>query len=490
MRKILGETLPRLGAGNRRYVWALALSALSALSAGAQQADPVLMRVGDMSVQRSEFEYAYNKNGGVEGAVESKTVEEYADMFAAYKLKVVAALRARLDTLTSFQREFHQYRDEQLTPFLTDPTYIDSVVRSIYTGYEKRLGGQQLIRPSHILLLVKQNASEEQRAAVRQRIDSLTKVVAAGGDFADLARRYSQDPGSARQGGLLPWLGPGMTLKAFDEAAYALKKGEISPAPVETEVGYHLIQMTDRKDLESYEELLPNILESLRAQGIENASAEARIARMVAASDGRLSREAVLDSVLQAHQDSVELRCLVQEYHDGLLLYEAAKRTVWDPAEADREGQAAYFKKNRKHYAWTEPRFRGFVLHAKTADGYKAAEKLLRKFAAGDWRGQLKTTLNKDSVMVRVSGPFLARKGDNGYIDHYAFGAERRPEMKGFPLSGVVGKVQKQPKTYVDALPDLLSDYKAQKETEWVEQLRREIPVEIDQSVLATVNKH
>ena len=69
------------------------------------QDDPVVMRVNGQPVLRSEFEYNYNKNNS-EGVVDKKSVEEYAQLYADYKLKVMAAKDARLDTLSSFQKEF------------------------------------------------------------------------------------------------------------------------------------------------------------------------------------------------------------------------------------------------------------------------------------------------------------------------------------------------------------------------------------------------
>ena len=73
------------------------------------------MKINGTPVLRSEFEYSYNKNNS-EGVIDKKTVEDYVDLFVNYKLKVVAALDAKLDTLTSFKNEFAQYRDQQLRP--------------------------------------------------------------------------------------------------------------------------------------------------------------------------------------------------------------------------------------------------------------------------------------------------------------------------------------------------------------------------------------
>ena len=88
--------------------------------------DPVVMTVAGVDVPRSEFEYSYNKNN-TDGVIDKKTVEEYVELFVNYKLKVQAALDARLDTTTSFRQEFAQYRDQQIRPtFVTDEDMLDS----------------------------------------------------------------------------------------------------------------------------------------------------------------------------------------------------------------------------------------------------------------------------------------------------------------------------------------------------------------------------
>ncbi len=83
----------------------------------AQSNDPVVMTVAGVDVPRSEFEYSFNKNNG-EDVVDKKSVEEYVDLFVNYKLKVAAALDAKLDTMSSFKEEYAMYRDQQVRPTL------------------------------------------------------------------------------------------------------------------------------------------------------------------------------------------------------------------------------------------------------------------------------------------------------------------------------------------------------------------------------------
>ena len=89
-----------------------AMLLLSVLSAWAQT-DPTIMTIDGKPVSRSEFEYSYNKNNS-EMVVDKKSVAEYVDLFINYKLKVLAAEEAGIDTTQSFKKEFLSYRDQQI----------------------------------------------------------------------------------------------------------------------------------------------------------------------------------------------------------------------------------------------------------------------------------------------------------------------------------------------------------------------------------------
>ena len=99
-----------------KSIFLVAVLALGSAAAMAQD-DPTIMTINGQPVSRSEFEYSYNKNNA-DGVIDKKTVDEYVDLFVNYKLKVAAAIDAKLDTLTSFKKEFAQYRDQQIRPSL------------------------------------------------------------------------------------------------------------------------------------------------------------------------------------------------------------------------------------------------------------------------------------------------------------------------------------------------------------------------------------
>ena len=474
----------------KRTITALSL-ALASLAVNAQ--NPVLMTVNGKDVTRAEFEYAYNKNNNVEGAVEQKSIDEYVDMFINYKLKVAEAESLHLDTLQSFRDEFHTYRDMQLTPHLVDQAFIDSVAHSLYNRQVEAIGGKDLLDCSHILLIVKQTASEAEKENAARRADSIYNALLAGADFAELAMRLSEDPGSAHNGGKLPTLYPGMTIPEFETEAYALAAGCLSK-PFLSPVGYHIIKMNERKQFESFETLYPNIIAALKRQNIEEASAQAKIDKLIAQT-GK-SREDILLGVLDEQKIlTPDLEYLVQEYYDGLLLYEVAKTRVWDAAAEDTASLEKTFKKNKKKYAWTEPRYSGFVISAKTPEAALATQNLLKKGlpAGKDLRTFLKETLNKDSVVVMVSGPYLAKQGENSTIDNLGFGDKTRevkPLRKGYIYTTITGKKQKQPKTYLDVKSEVVADLQQQLENEWVTELRKKFSFSVNKDVLKTVNNH
>lgn len=475
-----------------KKIFAILGLALGCTAMQAQQNDPVIMTVNGKDVTRSEFEYHFNKNQDTEGAVEDVPLEQYVDMFVNYKLKVAAAEAARMDTLTSFNEEYRKYRDMQITPSLVDEEYIDSVARSLYQRSVDALAGRDLLRPAHILLLARQNASAEDRTKARVRIDSIYAALQGGADFSELARTLSQDPGSARQGGELPWIGPGNTIPEFEEAAYQLQAGEMSPV-VETPIGFHIIKMLERKQFEPYDSLRTQIITSLKRQNIEEVSAQAKLQKLID-STGQTREEILLKQLAELEKTDPSLHWLVREYYEGLLLFEVMKRDVWDVADANTAGHTAWFKahKKEKDYKWEKPHFRGFVYHLTRDDKnlHKQMKAFFKQYGNGDWRTELKNSINKDSIVVSVHGPYVVAQGENAYADEAVFGQPQTRPLKKFPYIGYYGQVLKQPKVYTDVKQQVMDAYKMEQERLYVEQLRKRFPFSVNQDVLKTVNNH
>lgn len=454
-------------------------------------ADPVIMTVNGVPVTRSEFEYSYNKNNS-EGVIDKKTVDEYVDLFINYKLKVAAALDAKLDTLTSFKEEFAMYRDQQVKPSFVENADLMAEARKVYDDTKANIGPQGLIMPAHILLRLAQKAPKAEQDKAQLRIDSIYRALQQGADFAELAKKLSQDPGSAARGGVLPWLGPGQTLPEFEKEAYALQPGQMSK-PFLSPAGYHIILMKERKQLEPFDSLKTDILRFLEQRGVRERIADENINKVAAASNGKLTRQQVLENRAdELSEKDPELKNLIREYHDGLLLYEISTREVWDKAAKDEAGQEAYFKAHRKKYNWDEPRFKGMAYHVKNKADVKAVRNCVKNVPFDQWAERLRKTFNNDSIIrIRVEKGIF-KKGDNALVDKKIFKQNVTvTPLKDYPIDATFGKkLKKGPEDYTDVKQLVIADYQDAMEKEWVAQLRKRYAVTVNKEVLKTVNKH
>ena len=466
-------------------------SLLMSMSAGAQSSDPVIMTVNGEPVLRSEFEYSYNKNNS-EGVIDKKSVKEYVDLFINYKLKVCAALDAKYDTLKSYQEEFAQYRDQQVRPLLVTDDDMEAEARKIYDETVERIGPDGLIKTSHILLRVEQQAPKEKWDEVRLRADSVLQALKDGADFADLAKRVSQDPGSARNGGQLPFVQRGQFVKEYEDAAFALQPGEMSGV-VQSAFGYHIIKMDERKMMEPFEFHHDNILKFMEQRNLRDQIAMQKIDTLVARSNGAFTKEQFMEQKAEelSAKDS-DLKYLIREYHDGLLLYEISNQLVWDKAAKDEKGLEKFFKKNKKKYAWDEPRFKGMAYHVKQQSDVKAVADCVKKLAFDKWADALRTTFNSDSVIrIRVEKGIF-KKGDNALVDSAVFHKDTTvTKLKDYPIDATYGKILKKgPEDYTDVRGLVVADYQEMLEKEWVAQLRRKYTFSVNDDVLNTVNNH
>lgn len=464
-----------------------ALSFIAGLTMFAQSDDPVIMRINGQAVTRSEFEYSFNKNNA-DGVIDKKSLEDYVPMFVNFKLKVEAAKEAKLDTLKSIQKELKGYREQLVLPTIVDSAYIEREARNTYNRTAQRFGGEDLLTASHILVALKQNATQDEIKAAKVKIDSIYNVLVAGADFAEVAKVCSDDKASAVKGGTLGQFGKGMMIPDFEKAAYSLQKGEMSE-PVLTTVGYHIIKVVDRHPFEPYEFHRANIIKFLEARGIKQVAANAYV-DSVAKLDG-LTREAEIDKLYDSlMRNDLDTRYLAQEYYDGTLMYEISKSTVWDKAAQDTKGLEEYFKDNKKKYKWDSPRFKGIVIHAKDEATLEEAKSLLKGVKEEMWARTLTDKFNNDSVKLVRLGKGVYKEGDNSYVDYLVFKKGEKKELKGFPYTDVYGNLLKKPRTYLDVKGQVTTDYQSKLEKEWIEELRNKYTVEIDESVLSTVNKH
>jgi peptidyl-prolyl cis-trans isomerase SurA len=185
-----------------------------------------------------------------------------------------------------------------------------------------------------------------------------------------------------------------------------------------------------------------------------------------------------------------DFRLLMQEYHDGILLFEVSNNEVWEKASKDTEGLAAYFEANKDKYTWDKPHFKGRVIHAKSQVIMDKAKQVLITQPADSIDKYLRQ-LNDSIVNVKFDkGLFV--QGDNVFVDYYSFKTGDQPVSDAnFPYAYVAGKMLNYtPEEYTDVRGLVTADYQEYLEKAWIAALRAKYPVKVNQKVLSTVRKN
>lgn len=443
----------------------------------------------------------------------------------------------------------------QISPVFEDAPYGWHIIK---VEAEQPAAGK--VRARHILKLTRGLKPEEQ-AAKKAEIDSIYNLLKNGESFEKLATALSDDPGSARQGGMLPWFGPGQMVKPFEKAAFAAKDGEITE-PVQTEYGWHIIQRLEGRGPESYEEALPAIdkamrndirakaprqakLQQLRArykvktdnkgiakakriiadnQGLDSIAMQQLLADWTtvatvggkkmfvsdvakklpsygtkvsaAAADEEFDKAldtAIDDRTLDMAREDLsrtnpDYRNLINEYRDGILLFNISDREVWNKSAKDTEGLEAYFKAHRGNYTWDKPRYKGIIVSATNDSIAQAAKSYIaeKHLTTDSLVPALRKVFGRNIKVERKIFP----QGDDAVVDYIAFGgAKPVPNGKWAEAFEYEGAVLEQPSEAMDVRSAVINDYQKWLEEEWLRKLHEKYPVKINQKELDKLKK-
>ncbi|ABM36948.1 SurA N-terminal domain-containing protein [Polaromonas naphthalenivorans] len=150
-------------------------------------------------------------------------------------------------------------------------------LKTYYEQNARQLSGTEERRASHILITASKTASPEEREKAKTKAEELLATVKKSPEnFADVARKNSQDPGSATNGGDLDFFARGAMVKSFEDAAFSMNKGDISEV-VASDFGYHIIKLTDIKapKQRTFEEMRPQLEAELQKQQAQKKFSEA-----------------------------------------------------------------------------------------------------------------------------------------------------------------------------------------------------------------------
>lgn len=323
---------------------------------------------------------------------------------------------------------------------------------------------------------------------VKKQVDSLYQVVLAGADFAEVATANSDDKGSAMRGGDLGWFGRGMMVQPFENITFAMNPGEMSE-PFPTRFGWHFVKLYEKRGIQPLDSIRQQLLAQVK-RDVRYQEAEKSFIKKTRA-EYNLPAE-MSDEEVRAYADAhleekyPDLRNLVREYHDGILLFDVSLREVWDKANKDTEGLAAYFKANKKNYTWDEPRFKGYMIYAKDEVSAKAAKQIIKTANPDSVMSYIDQRINVDSVTYVRIEKGLWTKGKNGAVDKYGFKNKETDytPTEEFPIVVPVGKVIKAPQEYTDVRGQVTTDYQDHLEKLWVASLREKYPVVVNEEVL------
>lgn len=368
---------------------------------------------------------------------------------------------------------------------------ISEVFRSPFGLHIAKIESERAFEEVHAAHIMKMTPSGDlQRlAAAKLKMDSIYQLAIQDTvDFAALAQANSEDRGSAVRGGDLGWFGRGAMVQPFEDITFGLKEGEVSE-PFQTRFGIHISKLYGKRGIQP--------LDSMRSQLLRQVQ---RDQRMQIANESFINKTRaeynlpaqMSDADVKAYADAhleekyPELRNLVREYHDGILLFDVSLREVWDKANKDHEGLTSFFKANKKQYTWDEPRYKGWIIYAKTDVAAKAAKQIVK--GASD-KAKVDSILNErvnlDSVTYVKVEYGLWTAGKNAAVDVYGFKnktATYTPSEE-YPVVVAVGKVLQRPEEYNDDRGKIVTDYQDYLEKLWIASLREKYPVVINEDV-------
>ncbi|MGE8940937.1 peptidylprolyl isomerase [Leptospira interrogans] len=202
--------------------------------------DGVVAKVNGKTITEADVKMAEAEIGSDLGSLPEATKRRVlVEYLIENQLFADAAEGAKLGSGADFDDRMQYWRRRALRDTYFDKSVKGSVgdadAKAFYDEQVKQLKPEEEVKARHILVETEEQAKE------------LADKIAKGGDFVALAKEFSKDPGTKDEGGTLGYFGKGQMVPQFEEAAFTLKKGETS-APVQTQFGWHLIQVEDRRD--------------------------------------------------------------------------------------------------------------------------------------------------------------------------------------------------------------------------------------------------
>lgn len=430
--------------------------------------------------------------------------------------------------------------------------------------HDKRKARGQM-KVAHIMVRSAADMSEDQIKDAETKINEIYEKIEQGEDFTNLAKKYSEDKGTAFKGGELPAFGTGRMVPEFEEASFALKNnGDISK-PIKTEYGWHIIKRLDLVELASFDEMKNELKVKVERDTRSNVGKKSFIAKLkneynltydkkaktafvkllnndlfegkwkplgtekiknnlaTFAENQHITAQELADFIQlsQVKQGFVPLsdaydlyldkliedrimafektqldkkypdfKALMQEYRDGILLFEITDQRVWSKAIKDTSGFEAFYNKNLDLFMW-DKRLDVEIFDCKDDKTAKKLSKAVKKATKkGNDRRQLVEEFNKDSQLNVQFEKGKFAKGSHPIVDKVEW---KKGITKPFEhnerilIVNILDVLDPQPKTIKEARGLITAKYQNYLEEQWIKELREKYTVKIHSEVLPEV---
>jgi peptidyl-prolyl cis-trans isomerase C len=235
--------------------------------------DDVVAKIGNKKITVTEF----NKLISYFDAERQKMIESNPQMKETILTQLVQSMvvsdiakKKGFDKKPEIKQQLEFFSDsfvatEYLKREVTHKVSVsDNEVKQYYDAHQDEFRTPEMVKAKHILIRVAPGTSEEDKKKALGKAEDILKQVKGGKEFEKLAAEVSEDPGSKTKGGDLGFFPKGRMVKPFEDAAFALKPGELSK-PVETQFGYHIIKVDEIKEpsLETFDKVKEKINQKL-----------------------------------------------------------------------------------------------------------------------------------------------------------------------------------------------------------------------------------
>lgn len=427
-----------------------------------------------------------------------------------------------------------------------------------------------MVTVAHLFIKVPNNATDEDKAKAKAKIDSLYAALGKGADWDELVKSFSQDKTSSANGGKLAPFGTGQMVSEFENTAFSLKNpGDIS-APVQTKFGWHIIKLIEKKPLGSYDSMkddirkkietgtwseyakeafieqlkkdykykeIPGTKEELRRKmdssllkgNWSDSMCHNMVTPMFALADGKyitgmraykqsdfadfivknqrrymnlgsidnmynkLYEQFVAASVTAYEDQRLEakyppFRDLMEEYMNGILLFDLASDKVWTKAVEDTVGLKEFYEMHKNNYMGQE---RASVT-TYTAKNQAVADQLAKYLAKGTSNDDILAKINKkDKSNLSISTDEF-EKGKDSEIETLGWEAGKTYTVKTDSTIRIL-KVNQllppAPKPLNEVKGYVVADYQESLEKSWIADLRKKYPVSVNEQVFQSMVK-